>query len=151
MIASASLGRLSVTPVKDLEGAVQLKVEKRNYAKKPRDPITLHYSDGAMLPLSETATKEQKTAFTDACIAIAIAAAEQGAPITHQRKCATWMIQEVDLRAGQRPDDRAIKEELAKAVRDGVLIYVKGSRNTAAGYYARTAPTTVTEASEAEA
>ena len=126
--------RLSLSAVKNTEGAYLLAVEKRNNGPKGQ-PITLHWNDGVLLPRSEVDTAQQSTLFLEACIKVAAMSAENGAPITQQRKLFGWQIDEIERDAGYRPSQPEIKEELARAVRLGRLRYIKGHGKQQAGYF----------------
>jgi hypothetical protein len=131
---NAPRARLSLTPVKDTEDAFDLKVEKRNHGPKGK-PLTLHWSDGVLLPYTETDTVEHKAAFLNASVRVAVAAAEQGAPIQKQRRINGWMLDEIERAIGRRPNEREVKETLAAALPAGLLRYVGGSQYRTAGYY----------------
>jgi RecA-family ATPase len=132
---NAPRARLSISRVKeDSEGTFLLKVEKRNNAPKG-EPITLHWSDGALLPPSQTTTEEQRSTFRTACVDAAIAAAEQGAPIQRQRDPDDWVFKFIATATGRRPTKRELKQELAAALHDRQLRYLGGSKSRVAGYY----------------
>lgn len=126
--------RLSLKPVKDVEGAFELCVEKRNHGPKGK-PLTLHFSEGVLLPLSQTSTLEQEGRLKQACIRVAVTAAEHSVPIQKQRRLEKWMLDEIEGAAGRRPTDREVKEVLAAAVRSGELRYLRGTNRQTAGYH----------------
>jgi hypothetical protein len=126
--------RLSLAADKDHDGVIELKVEKRNNGPKGK-PITLHWSDGALLPLSETASEEQSSLFLEGCIKVAKMAADNDAPIQKQRRLDGWMIGEIERAAGRKPSDRDVKEELARAIMLGRLRYQRGHGKQTAGYF----------------
>ncbi|MDE3174521.1 MAG: hypothetical protein KGM15_00220, partial [Pseudomonadota bacterium] len=104
--------RLSLTPAKDSEDTFELKVEKRNHGAKGK-PLTLHWSNGVLLPRSETNAAEQGERLFEACIQVALASAESGQPIQKQRRLNTWMLDEIERVAGYRPREREVKEVLS--------------------------------------
>ncbi|MCH7651399.1 MAG: AAA family ATPase, partial [Nitrospinae bacterium] len=65
--------------------AFELTAVKRNHGAFPQ-PLTLHYSDGALLPLAEFDLSEQRAELSTACIEVATAFAKRGIPITQQRR-----------------------------------------------------------------
>ena len=131
---NAPRARLSITPVKDVEDAFELRVEKRNHGPKGK-PLTLHWSDGVLLPRTEIAMVEQEGHLRRAIVRVAVAAAEQGMPIQVQRRSLKWQLDEVEREIGRRPTEREVKEALAAAMPAGLLRYVKGSKDRMAGYY----------------
>jgi hypothetical protein len=131
---NAPRARLSITAVKDAEGTYELKVEKRNHGPKGK-PITLHWSEGVLLPRTETAIAENETAFLTSVIRVAIEAAESGSPIQKQRRLERWQLDWVEKAVGRRPSDREVKDALAAALPAGQLRYVGGSQHRTAGYY----------------
>jgi Bifunctional DNA primase/polymerase, N-terminal/AAA domain len=131
---NAPRARLSITPVKDVEDAYDLKVEKRNHGAKGK-PITLHWSDGVLLPRTETATSEQAAQLHAAVVRVATDAAEAGAPIQQQRRLLKWQLDEIERAIGRRPSEREVKEELAASLPRGDLRYVKGTQRRTAGFY----------------
>ena len=131
---NAPRARLSITPVKDTDDTFELKVEKRNHGAKGK-PITLYWSDGVLLPRGQTDTAEQNARFTEACVRVALLAAEQGLPIQGQKKLSKWMSDDIERDVGYRPTERVVKETLATAMREGKLRYLKGTNRRMAGYY----------------
>ena len=87
------------------------------------------------MPYTETDTVEHKAAFLNASVRVAVAAAEQGAPIQKQRRINGWMLDEIERAIGRRPNEREVKETLAAALPAGLLRYVGGSQYRTAGYY----------------
>jgi Bifunctional DNA primase/polymerase, N-terminal/AAA domain/Primase C terminal 1 (PriCT-1) len=126
--------RLSLTAVKDCEDAWELKTEKRNHGAKGK-PLILHWSNGVLLPRSETTTVEQENQFQHAVIRVAMQAAELGVPIKMQPRLAKWHLDEIESEIGRRPAEREVKDTLAAAVPRGVLCYLSGTRHRTAGYY----------------
>jgi RecA-family ATPase len=135
---NAPRARLSLTAVKDTPAAFDLKVEKRNNGPTG-ERITLYWSEGVLLPRSEVDSAQQSTLFTEACIDVALMAAERDDPIQKQRKLYGWQIDEIDRRAGFRPTEASVKEELARAISAGRLRYVKGHGRDRAGYFPKEA------------
>jgi RecA-family ATPase len=131
---NAPRARLSITPVKDSEDAFTLKVEKRNHgAKGPA--LTLHWSDGVLLPRAESNIAEHEAAFRKSVVRVATMAAECGAPIQKQPRLQKWQLDEIERDIGRRPCDRDVKEVLAACLPVGLLRYIGGSQHRTAGYY----------------
>jgi len=126
--------RLSITAVKDVDDAFELKVEKRNHGPKGQ-AMTLYWSDGVLLPRTEVAVTEQKDHFVRAVVRVATMAAQAGAPIQVQRRLLGWHLDEIAKDIGRRPSERDVKEALAAALPAGFLRYVRGSTQRVAGYY----------------
>ena len=126
--------RLSIGAVKGHDDTFELRVEKRNHGPKGQ-PITLHWSAGALLPRGETDMVEAKDKFMQACIDCATMAAAQGAPLTQQKTPPKWVLDEIERACAYRPTSPRIKEALAQALRDERLRYMKGNHSRAAGYY----------------
>jgi RecA-family ATPase len=126
--------RLSLTPDKGSEGVYELRVEKRNNRPKGK-PVTLYWSDGVLLPRTEMQNAEQSSLFTDACIKVALQAAEQDAPIQNQRHLRGWMIDRIEQAAGFKPSERQVKEELPRLLSVGKLRNQKGHGKQMAGYF----------------
>jgi RecA-family ATPase len=131
---NAPRARLSITALKDADDAFDLKAEKRNHDRRGQT-ITLYWSDGVLLPRTETAAGEQKGHFMRSVVRVAIIAAEQAAPITMQKRLYGWQLDEIERDIGRRPSNTEVKEVLAAALPAGLLRYVKGSTHRAAGYY----------------
>lgn len=130
---NAPRARLSLTADKGTEGVYELKVEKRNNGPKG-DPITLHWTAGTLQPHGEV--PDEKKRFFEACIKVAEHAAEGGQAIQMQKVPADWVFGEIEARAGFKPTNRQLKEELAKALSLGRLRYRKGTGgHGGAGYY----------------
>ena len=128
--------RSSLTAVKGLSGVYDLKIEKRNNGPRPERPIhTLHWTEGCLLPISDIETKEQDEIFRKACLQAAAEAAEAGTPVQKIKHADTWVLEYVQQQAGRKPSQPELKDALNQAVRDGLLYYAKGSRDTTAGYY----------------
>jgi RecA-family ATPase len=132
---NAPRARLSLTAIKDSDSTYELKVEKRNHGAKGK-PLTLHWSDGALLPLSQAADAETAALFRETCIRIALQAAEKGTPIIRQRHLYDWQVDEIERAIGRRPTQREVKEVLSQAVGPGGLRYLKGHGKQMAGYFA---------------
>ncbi len=131
---NAPRARLSITPVKDTEDAFELKVEKRNHGPKGK-PLTLHWSDGVLLPRTDSATAEGASYLERAVVRVAIMAADCGAPLTVQKRLLKWQLDEIEKDIGRRPTQPQVKEVLAAALPAGSLRYIRGTDNRAAGYY----------------
>jgi hypothetical protein len=126
--------RLAISGVRGHEDTFELKVVKRNHGPKGQ-PITLHWSAGALLPRAETDAAEANEKFMQACVDAAIAAAAQGAPLTQQKTPPKWALDEIERACAFRPSTPKVKEALAQALRDERLRYMKGNHSRAAGYY----------------
>ena len=119
---------------KDNTDAFELTAEKRNHGALPQ-PITLHYSEGALLPSADIKLSEQIEADRKAIIAVAIQMAERGIPIQQQKKIG---MTELDLLREQfecHARNKEVKDILTRAVAYGHLQYVHGSKYRKAGYY----------------
>ena len=123
-----------LTPVKDTEDAFELRVEKRNHGVKGK-PLMLYWSDGVLLPRSAIDNAEQTSRLINACVSVAVVAAEQGTPIQRQRRLEKWMLDRIEGVVGYRPPEREAKDALARALGIGQLRYVNTSRHRTAGYY----------------
>ncbi len=113
--------------------AITLSVEKRNHTARG-EPITLHYRAGILTPR----TAGDKSTLADACVAVAVMAAEKGVPIQTQRKLAPqdWRMGKIERRAGWKPPDREVKAALAQAMAGDRLRYQPGGgTHQPAGYY----------------
>ena len=131
---NAPRARLSLSIVKDVEDAFELKVEKRNHGPKGK-PLTLHWADGVLLPRTETDTWEQGALFMRAVVRVAILSAEHGVPIQQQKKIVKWQVDEIEKVIGRRPNEHEIKDAFAAALPRGELRYLKGTMRRMAGYY----------------
>lgn len=131
---NAPRARLSLSSVKEDGEAFTLKVEKRNHGAKG-EPITLHWSQGALLPHTDLDTSARAGAFRAACIAQAEDAARTCQAIQKQRRPPQWVFDEVERACGRRPTLRELQEELARALRDQQLRYMSATKDRVAGYY----------------
>jgi hypothetical protein len=131
---NAFRNKISIQKVKDTKDTYELKAEKRNYGPLG-DPITLHWSDGVLLPRAETDLAEHQAAFRNSVVRVATMAAECGAPIQKQPRLERWQLDEIERDIGRRPTDREVKTELAAALPAGLLRYIGGSQHRTAGYY----------------
>ena len=73
--------------------------------------------------------------FFEACIEVALSAAEHGAPIQKQKNVERWVKVAIEKKAGKIATDKEIKDQLATAQSVGRLRYVPGHGKAAAGYY----------------
>jgi RecA-family ATPase len=126
--------RLSLSKDAKSKDTFDLKVEKRNNGKQG-ETITLHWCDGVLQPRSELEVGQQGELFFEACVSVALDAAQHEEPITRQRKLFGWQLEEIEWRAGFAPSQHEIKEQLGLAVSRGRLRYVKGHSHARAGYY----------------
>ena len=119
---------------KDNSDIFELKAEKRNHGALPQ-PLTLHYSDGALLPLAEFDLSEQRAELSTACIEVATAFAKRGIPITRQRKIGAAEFDILQKKVDYKLSNKEVKDMLNRAVIDGRLEYVLGNKYRKAGYY----------------
>src|SRR5262249_13343283 len=126
--------RLSLSTVADREDTFRLKVEKRNHGPTG-ETILLHWSDGVLLPRSESRVVEEATKIQDIVVRVAIKAAEQGTPNTEQKHLQRWQIEEIERETGHRLLQKQAKDILATALSLGKLRYLRGDKSRAAGYY----------------
>lgn len=131
--------RLSISVCRDgremaIDGAFELKVEKRNNGPKG-SPLALYWDNGVLLPVSDFEAGQRNSLLHEACVQVAIEAAKVGNPILKQPKVEDWRREEIERRCGFKPNDTQIKGELSKALRDGKLRYVKGHGKNKAGYF----------------
>jgi hypothetical protein len=131
---NAPRARLSITAQKDVPDAFDFKVEKRNHGAKGL-PVTLYWSEGALLPRDNFEVAEAETRFLKAVMHVVRLSAERGTPIQKQRRLEGWQLEEIESRAGFRPTDRQVKEALGSSLRVGRLRYKSNTRHHAAGYY----------------
>jgi RecA-family ATPase len=131
---NAPRARLSISADPEHEDRFELKVEKRNHGPKGK-PVTLHYEHGALILRSGVEGSADAAQLRDACVAVAIQAAEHDAPIQKQRRLHKWMLDEIEGAVSYRPKERDVKEELASAMRDNRLRYLNGTTKRSAGYY----------------
>jgi hypothetical protein len=110
-----------------------LKVAKSNYGEPSETELFL--IDGVFLTRDAQAPAEQDARHMDACVAAAIAAAEQGYPIQTQRKPPKWVFDEIESASGRRPTRRELFETLNYAARAGRVRYLKGTSKRMAGFY----------------
>ncbi len=124
--------RLSISKVENTNDAFTLKVEKRNNGPTG-ETITLHWHDGTLLPLADMPGKGK--GLLDACVELALEAAENGSPIQLQRKITPPQLAHLERVLGFRPSNQDVKDALQQAMLDKKLRYVKGHGKTTAGYY----------------
>lgn len=146
---NAPRSRLSLKKDEKAENTLILKVEKRNHAPLPKEPITLHWVDGVLLPITEAAEKERRRLFLDAIVKVAIDAAESGQHIQMQKRPAEWVFNTIERACGYKPTDHELKEALAEALHDRKIAYRRGGKGTTAGYVAREPSDEEDEAEEA--
>jgi hypothetical protein len=130
---NAPRARLSLTPVRDTDGAYELKTEKRNHGPKG-PPLTLHFDNGILSPWG-SATDQGENVLMRAVARVAIMAAEQHVPNNHRSHLKGWQLDEIERAVGRRPTQRQAKEALAACLPAGLLRYVTYSRHQASGYY----------------
>jgi hypothetical protein len=132
---NAPRARLSLThPEKDDLDLYELRCEKRNNGPRMA-PLMLRWSDGILVPASESALEGKTQALRKACIKAALSAAASGMPITKQKHVTDWQLRDIENVAGYRPTQRAIKEALTEAVNNQKLRYVAGHGKKSAGFY----------------
>jgi hypothetical protein len=118
----------------DNDDSVTLSMPKRNHGPRAK-PLTLHWSAGALLPLTGTGHDDYAAKFREVCVRVASAAAETDQAIQKQRRPAKWVFDDIELRTGRKPTLIELRDELAAAQRDGQLRYIDGTRHRSAGYY----------------
>ena len=132
---NAPRARLSITAADKEGNAYTLATEKRNHGPKGK-PITLHWSAGALLPLTEVPNSESREALIAAVVNVAVMSAEAGAPIKQgSRHLFKWQMDAIEAALGRRPSEPEVKEALASALPRGLLRYQSPTRHKAAGYY----------------
>ena len=114
--------------------AFELTAVKRNHGAFPQ-PLTLHYSDGALLPREEFECAEQKAQLDAACIEVATLCAEKGIPITQQRRMGQTALDLLRERIEVAPKNAEFKDILNRAVIEDHLEYVHGGTRRSAGFY----------------
>jgi hypothetical protein len=138
---NAPRARLSMTRDKDNRDVISLKVEARNNAPEPKDPILLIYDAGILVPAVEGADVEKIQ--RDACVAVASAAAAQGNPIVPKAPNGflTWQLDDIERRCGKRLNKRDITAHLERETNpeSGRLRYQRRDGRQQAGYFPRDA------------
>ena len=124
--------RLSISKVENSTEAFTLKVEKRNNGPTG-EAITLHWTDGTLLPLNAMPNSGQ--VFLDECVALAVEAAETGQPIKKQKNVTLAQLAHLERVLGFRPSPRDVRAKLEEALLAKRLRYVKGHGKVMAGYY----------------
>lgn len=71
----------------------------------------------------------------EACVHVAVEAAERGSPIQRQRGLEKWQLDSIERTAGVRPSNREAKEQLENAIGARRLRYVKGYGKQVAGFF----------------
>ena len=123
----------AICSVGDTDG-YELKAVKRNHGALP-PPLILYYSVGALLPREEFECAEQEAQLADACVEVAGICAEDGMPITQQRRIGKAELDLLRKRIEVAPTPAEFKHILESAVHDGRLKYVHGDRHRRAGFY----------------
>src|SRR6185437_511597 len=124
--------RLSISRVENSTEAFTLKVEKRNNGPTG-EQITLHWTDGTLLPV--TAMSNGGQVFLDECVALAIEAAESGDPIKKRRKVSPAQLKHLERVLGFLPSPDDVRDKLEEAQLAKRLRYIAGKGHTIAGYY----------------
>ena len=117
---------------------MDLKVEKRDNGPAG-EKITLHWHDGVLLPITELGGKDKEQVLMDACIEVALYAADVGAPITKQRKLHYTQLLQIEKAVGFTVSNNEVKDVLAAAVLVKRLRYFAGKGKQIAGYFPYTA------------
>ncbi len=135
---NAPRARLSLSRAKNgeaiIEGAFDLKVEKRNNAG-PVPPMTLHWDAGVLLPITGLDAAEQSSRFHEAVVAAALKAVDVGVPLQRKARASDWVLLDIERVTGRRPSQRDLKQELERAISLKRLRYVNGISHQTAGYY----------------
>jgi hypothetical protein len=74
-------------------------------------------------------------AFLDACVHVALAAAERGIPLQRRSDIPKVARDEIERRAGFRPGLTEIRKALEEGVQAKLLRYLAGRSHVTAGYY----------------
>jgi hypothetical protein len=114
--------------------AFELTAVKRNHGSLP-DPLTLHYSDGALLPRADIELSEQRAADREAIISVAILMAKRGIPIQRQKRIGNTELDLLREKFDCEARNKEVKDLLDRAVIDGRLEYLRGNKYRSAGYY----------------
>ena len=126
--------RLSINRVENVKDAFDLKVEKRNNG--PYGQVTtLHWLDGVLLPAADVGGEDREKLLFEACIRVALQAAEMDTPITRQRKLIDHQLVAIEREVGFKPTQREVKEQLHRAVLEKRLRYSRGYGKQMAGYF----------------
>ncbi|MBL8550450.1 MAG: AAA family ATPase [Hyphomonadaceae bacterium] len=126
--------RLVIEPT-DKEDEYELRVAKRNHGPKGV-PIKLRFYRGALLPTEVLPQAAQDAgALREAVVRAALGAAELGTPFNKRDTIPEWAMKEVDKATGRRPTQRAFREEVQAASRDGQLMFLPATRHRSAGFY----------------
>jgi len=128
--------RISLARDSHNRDVIKLKVEKRNNAPEPKDPILLHWNDGALLPISAGTVGEQALRRLEAIYEGVVDLAEQETPMTRKKDSAPkWLLDKVELVCGERPTVRELREDLDQLSEDRRIRYRTNSHGKLAGYY----------------
>ena len=131
---NAPRARLAIGETKDVEDGYELRVVKRNHGRKGQ-PIILKFHEGALVPLDAVPDDGKAAALRGACIRAALTAADMGSPFTRQRAIPSWAMKEIGAAVGTQATNKIAHDILDAAHRDGELRYMKGERDTMAGFY----------------
>ena len=97
--------------------------------------LELHLVDGVFWLRDQGDAAELNDRMMAACVAAALAAAEQGTPVQMQRRPPKWVFDEIEKAVGRRPTVRELREVLAYAQRAGRIRFASGTSKRVAGYY----------------
>lgn len=110
-----------------------LRLAKANYGQEGE--VDLFLSGATFSSGAERTAADRTAALMDACVRVAIMAANTSAPMRQGAAPLKWQIDEIEKDIGRRPTKAEIKETLAAALPAGLLRYIKGTNTLAAGYY----------------
>jgi len=126
-------GRLSIKAASDHGETFELSCKKRNHGKI-WPSITLHWTEGALLPIGDVASGDMEAKFRDACVDLAVILARQGTPIKQRGDIPLWALKEVEHSCGRRPTQKAFREALNEGMRDCRLRW-HTDKNGGSGFY----------------
>jgi len=131
--------RLNIKKLDNTKDAIVLRVERRRGSTAGRT-VTLHWSDGILLEFVDQDAGEMNELLFETCVQFACTAAKTGSPIQRLTDFAEWQLDEIESKAGVRPSQRKVKEQLEIAIDAGRLRYVKDGGRLSGFYSAETHP-----------
>lgn len=126
--------RLAISRVKNGVDTFELEVVKRNHGVTGLK-LTLHWSDGALLHVSERDKTENEEKIRNACIARAIELAKIRQPLNAKNKPDDETLGKVKDACGFPVSPQDVKGHLQQAALMGKLVYLKSDHDVVAGYY----------------
>ena len=131
---NAPRARWGLKASKDVADAYELSVTKRNHGRRA-DPVTFRFHEGALLPAGDIPDDGKAALVRKAVVAVAIKAAEMGAPLTQQRNPGAEVLARVTKACGHSVGAKEMKGLLQSALLNGELIYRQGYGKVRAGYF----------------